>query len=384
MPEVRESSVVKDNDYVVIIKITHPELKSVFNASEEKYSLKVTEKEAEISSETYVGFVRGIETFYQTIACTENKRLDCTLSKLPISVEDYPEFPHRGIMIDTARHYLPVKIILETIDAMMYNKMNVLHWHITDDDSFPLALESHPELAQSGAFSEDEVYSTADVKLIVHYGLVRGVRIIPEIPTPSHSSSWTKSSKLEKLLACSKNQAVPGGFNILMKETLDLVKEVFAEVFKLFPDPYVHLGGESLSEKCVEEGKKNISEEVKVLKGNKKTVENHLSYRQEQRKILKELNSSKTLIYWENSKFDGEMDDVVHWHSASLPNASDNKIIFTKDNVYHMETGVGQANGNRLGEYIVWPRLYEENLARQLLSSPIKDKVIGAEVILWG
>lgn len=57
-------------------------------------------------------------------------------------------------MIDTARHYLPVRIILETIDGMMYNKMNVLHWHITDDDSFPLVLESHPELAQSGAFNQ--------------------------------------------------------------------------------------------------------------------------------------------------------------------------------------------------------------------------------------
>lgn len=55
-------------------------------------------------------------------------------------------------MIDTARHYLPVHLIYETIDAMMYNKMNVLHWHITDDDSFPLVLNNHPELAKYGAF----------------------------------------------------------------------------------------------------------------------------------------------------------------------------------------------------------------------------------------
>lgn len=80
--------------------------------------------------------------------------MECTISHLPIEVEDYPEFSHRGLMIDTARHYLPVRIILETIDGMMYNKMNVLHWHITDDDSFPLVLESHPELSQSGAFNQ--------------------------------------------------------------------------------------------------------------------------------------------------------------------------------------------------------------------------------------
>jgi hexosaminidase len=66
------------------------------------------------------------------------------MPKLPISVSDEPEFSYRGVMIDTARHFLPFHMILETVDAMMYNKMNVLHWHITDEDSFPLILDSHP------------------------------------------------------------------------------------------------------------------------------------------------------------------------------------------------------------------------------------------------
>lgn len=62
-------------------------------------------------------------------------------------------------MIDTARHYLPVQDILHTIDALMYNKMNVLHWHLTADDSFSLVLDSHPDLAEEGAFSLEEVYT---------------------------------------------------------------------------------------------------------------------------------------------------------------------------------------------------------------------------------
>jgi hexosaminidase len=61
---------------------------------------------------------------------------------------------YRGVMIDTSRHYLPFKMILETVDALMYNKMNVLHWHLTDEDSFPIILKSHPEIAKYGAFSE--------------------------------------------------------------------------------------------------------------------------------------------------------------------------------------------------------------------------------------
>ena len=63
---------------------------------------------------------------------------------LPISIKDQPAFSYRGLMVDTSRHFLPTHLLFETIDALMYNKMSVLHWHITDEDAFPLILESHP------------------------------------------------------------------------------------------------------------------------------------------------------------------------------------------------------------------------------------------------
>ena len=98
--------------------------------------------------------MRALETFYQTLDCSESGKSSCEFKHLPIRVTDFPEFEYRGLLIDTAHHYLPLQLILETIDAMMYNKMNVLHWHISDDDSFPLLLQSHPELANRGAFSD--------------------------------------------------------------------------------------------------------------------------------------------------------------------------------------------------------------------------------------
>src|ERR1700733_3837113 len=96
-------------------------------------------------------------------------------------------------MIDTSRHFLPYKQILETVDALMYNKMSVLHWHITDEDSFPLILDSHPEIARYGAFSEDETYTAQEAREIVRYAMVRGVRIVPELDTPGHAASWSKA-----------------------------------------------------------------------------------------------------------------------------------------------------------------------------------------------
>ncbi len=81
------------------------------------------------------------------------------MKALPLSIKDKPAFVYRGLMIDTSRHFLPTHLLYESIDAMMYNKMNVFHWHITDQDAFPLILESHPEIAQHGAFSEEETYT---------------------------------------------------------------------------------------------------------------------------------------------------------------------------------------------------------------------------------
>jgi hexosaminidase len=93
-------------------------------------------------------------------------------------------------MIDTSRHYLPFYMILETIDALMYNKMNVLHWHITDEDSFPLILKGHPEIAQYGAFSPEETYTADQAREVVRYAMVRGVRVVPELDSPGHAASW--------------------------------------------------------------------------------------------------------------------------------------------------------------------------------------------------
>lgn len=98
--------------------------------------------------------VRGLETFLQSFECPRYKHKKCAQKMLPITIEDEPGFIYRGLMVDTSRHFLPMHLLYETIDAMMYNKLSVFHWHITDEDAFPLILDSHPEIAQYAAFSE--------------------------------------------------------------------------------------------------------------------------------------------------------------------------------------------------------------------------------------
>lgn len=228
----------------------------------------------------------------QSVSCDRLKVANCFMRNLPIIIEDEPAFPYRAIMIDTARHYLPVNLIYETIDALMYNKMNILHWHIVDEDSFPLKLQSHPEIADYAAFSPEEIYTTDQVRDIVRYAMVRGVRVIPELDTPGHAASWGKAPQNQRVACTFGNTGYMGPLDVTLDETYKLVKEVFIEIFELFPDPYVHLGGDEVVMTCYANRTEFESEHGKDIE---------LGYRKKQRKMLKEVNSTKRFIYWMNA-----------------------------------------------------------------------------------
>jgi hexosaminidase len=96
-------------------------------------------------------------------------------------------------MLDTSRHFIPVSQIKHQIDAMFYNKMSILHWHISDDDSFPMTIVSEPEFSQAGKLGGS--YSPSEIKSVINYAKIRGVRVVPEINTPAHTQSWGRAPK---------------------------------------------------------------------------------------------------------------------------------------------------------------------------------------------
>ena len=121
---------------------------------DESYNISVPSGDkgvAKLFANTTWGALRGLESFAQLVqrnANTETLGDALTINLVPLQFNDYPRFPHRGVLLDTARHYLPLDTILRTVDAIAWNKMNTLHWHITDAQSFPMEIPGVPELVK--------------------------------------------------------------------------------------------------------------------------------------------------------------------------------------------------------------------------------------------
>ncbi|XP_037522030.2 beta-hexosaminidase subunit alpha [Rhipicephalus sanguineus] len=217
---------------------------------DESYTLQLTAKaQPSLTADSVWGILRGLETFSQIVYPYDGTQFAVNESV----IHDAPRFKHRGLLIDTSRHFVPLKKILQTLDAMAYNKMNVLHWHITDDQSFPFVSRTFPSLSEKGAFEpETHVYKPTDVQYIIDEAAARGIRVMAEFDTPGHTRSWGEAYP-ELLTTCYEGH-VPNGrlgpIDPTRNETYAFLAHFFAEVARVFPEQYLHLGGDEVGFLC--------------------------------------------------------------------------------------------------------------------------------------
>lgn len=167
------------------------------------------------------------------------------------SISDEPRFSHRGLLVDTSRHFLKMSTLETILDGMAYNKLNVFHWHIVDDHSFPYQSIKFPELTK-GAYHPSMIYSQNDVAKIIEYARQRGIRVMVEFDTPGHTRSWGASHS-ELLTKCGgPYEGKLGPFNPIADEVYEFTFALFEEISKVFPDKYLHLGGDEVGFECWE------------------------------------------------------------------------------------------------------------------------------------
>ena len=235
---------------------------------DESYTLKISEKSdsIDITAKTVWGALHAFSTLQQIVIADDRGDL---MVEQPVTIKDSPLYPLRGIMLDTARNFLSVKKILAQLDAMALSKLNVLHWHITDTQSWPIEIRHYPEMTKD-AYSKKKIYSHRDVRKIIDYAHARGIRVIPEIDTPSHCSSGWRQVDPE-VVACGDSwwsnddwqfhtavQPNPGQLDPAYEGTYEVVKNVHKELSGLFKDNFYHVGGDELRSNCY-----NMSQHVR-------------------------------------------------------------------------------------------------------------------------
>lgn len=214
---------------------------------DESYRLLVPSPEkpdyAHLEARTVYGALHGLETFSQ-LCYFSSATMMIEVHMVPWNIVDQPRFSYRGLLIDTSRHYQPVAMIKKVIDAMAYAKLNVLHWHLVDEQSFPLEIPSFPKL-WDGAYSASERYTFSDASEIVSYAQKRGINVLAEIDVPGHARSWgTGYPSLWPSRSCQEPLDVSNEF------TFTVIDGILSDFSKIFKYKFVHLGGDEVDTSC--------------------------------------------------------------------------------------------------------------------------------------
>nr|XP_050036110.1 beta-hexosaminidase subunit beta-like [Dermacentor andersoni] len=233
----------------LIVNLRGPCEDSPHENMDESYHLVLScSQPSVLTSRSAWGLMRGLESFSQLV-----RRYNATHFWVNESeVVDAPRFSHRGLLLNTGSHFLPVATIVEALDAMASNKMNVLHWRIVDEYSFPFVSQAFPDLSLKGAYNpETLVYQPSDVDRVINEARDRGIRIVPELGNPGRTKSWGRA--FPHLLAkCEEEESSGsvGSLNPTQNATFEFLDRLLAEVARLFPDDYLHLGGDELGLDC--------------------------------------------------------------------------------------------------------------------------------------
>jgi hexosaminidase len=343
--------------------------------ADESYTISVSQSGASLQANTVFGALRGLETFSQLIITNATGYYINETS-----INDYPRFQWRGLLIDSSRHWLPVDTILETISAMAYSKLNTLHWHIVDGQSFPYQSAVYPMLSLSGAYRQNQVYSIADIKKIISFANDNGIRVLPEFDMPAHASSWGFGYDFMtiKCFGRANDFDFNDGWGDSPMDPTNPAVYTFLENFlteasTIFPDNWLHLGGDEVNYQC-----------WNTTAINQYMAQNGIkTYQDLETMFIAKVNTfikgslNKNLIYWQEvfqhtSPFIGSAVDV--WIDANtLSSVIAKQIQAIQSFGWYLD----HLNDN-------WATFYKQEPIPPNTPPALEKYVIGGEASMWG
>ncbi len=241
------AGLAKESEAKLVVHCDHAGKPVQELGEDESYKVEVTPAGARLSAPQPLGVLRGLQTFLQLVGTHASG-----FSAPAVTIEDRPRFPWRGLLLDVCRHWMPVEVVKRTLDGMEAVKMNVLHWHLSEYQGFRVESKKFPKLQGMG--SDGNYYTQAQVKDIIEYARDRGIRVVPEFDMPGHSTSW--------LVGYPELGSAPGPYQLdrewgvfdhsmdpTRESTYKFLDKFIAEMARLFPDQYFHIGGDEVTGK---------------------------------------------------------------------------------------------------------------------------------------
>ena len=258
---------------------------------DESYELSVTDSSAKLSAPTTLGVLHGLQTFLQLVTITPTG-----FAAPAVTIKDQPRFPWRGTLIDVSRHFIPLDVLKRNLDGMAAVKLNVLHWHLSDDQGFRAESKKFPKLTGMG--SDGMFYTQDEIREFIAFAHDRGIRVIPEFDMPGHSRSWFLGYP-ELSSGPGPYTLEGGGIDPIMDPTREatykFLEKFIGEMAKLFPDAYFHIGGDEVDGKQWDANPK-IQEFIHAH-GMKNNQDLQAYFNQRLQKIL--TRNHKTMLGWD-------------------------------------------------------------------------------------
>lgn len=226
---------VKEGIHPILIrqKLSTPSSKGIYihldsvdinSGSKEEYSLKITNKKIYLGAVESDGILRGVQTLAQLLV--EKRKLS------GCEINDWPAFKWRGFMHDVGRNFIPLSSLRKQVAIMARYKLNIFHWHLTEDIAWRLEIKQYPELTQPANMIRNpgEYYTQQEANDFVEYCKQLGVMVLPEIDMPGHSDAFERAM----------------GVDMQSAKGVEIVTNILHEVCQLFDLPFIHIGGDEV------------------------------------------------------------------------------------------------------------------------------------------